>query len=300
MRIGYPCINRTIGCTGSRTFRLKSYSEERLIAAASNNLDCLLQMLRFNAEHKILFFRISSDLIPFASHDVCQLDWPSYFGRELGEIGDYISSHDMRISMHPGQYTVLNSPDVSTVGNSIEELLYHARVLDAMALDRSAKIQIHVGGVYGDRGKGMLRFVERWRDLDDRVKERLVIENDERNYSLSDCLGIHDNTGIPVLFDVLHHEMNNRGESLAGAFALFTKTWEEEDGTPMVDYSQSTGGPGARHSESIDVHQYKRFLEQTKAFDYDVMLEIKDKEASVLRVLPILVSDPRFYPRSGV
>ncbi len=296
MRIGYPCINRTIGCTGSRTFRLKSYSEERLIAAASNNLNCLSQMLRFNADHKILFFRISSDLIPFASHEVCQFDWTGYFRRELGEIGAYIRSHDMRISMHPGQYTVLNTPDDSVLDKSMEELLYHAKVLDAMALDKSAKIQLHVGGVYGDRGKGRLRFVERWRDLDERVKERLVIENDERNYTLGDCLGIYDETGIPVLFDVLHHEVHNCGEGLENAFALFTRTWQEEDGKPMVDYSQRTAGPGARHSETIEMEQFKRFLEDTKAFDYDLMLEIKDKEASVLRVVPILLSDPRFYP----
>jgi len=98
-----------------------------------------------------------------------------------------------------------------------------------------------------------------------------------------DCLQIHAETGIPVLFDVLHHELNNSGEGLKDAFALFAKTWEEEDGIPMVDYShQRTAGLNTRHSESIDVEHFKRLLEQTRPFDYDVMLEIKDKEKRVL------------------
>jgi UV DNA damage endonuclease len=301
MKIGYPCINWTIGCKGDRRFRLNSYSEKRLIDTARNNLDCLLQILRFNVQHGILFFRITSDLIPFASHAVCQFDWLSHFRREFEEIGSYINLHDIRISMHPGQFTLLNTPDDSVLENSTRELLYHAQVLDAMALDSTAKIQLHVGGVYGDKGKGILRFIERYKSLDEQIKNRLVIENDDRNYSLTDCLRIHAEIGIPVLFDVLHHELNNSGEGLKDAFALFTKTWEEEDGIPMVDYSQRrTAGLNIRHSESIDVEQFKRFLEQTRPFNYDVMLEIKDKEKSALRALPILVSDPRFYSTSRV
>jgi UV DNA damage endonuclease len=298
MKVGYPCINWTIGCKGDRTFRLKSYSEERLIDTARNNLDCLLQMLRFNVEHNILFFRITSDLIPFASHAVCRFDWPSYFRGEFQEIGSYINHHDIRISMHPGQFTVLNTPDSSILENSKRELLYHVRVLNAMGLDSTAKVQMHVGGVYGDRRGGILRFMERYGCLDERIKKRLVIENDERNYSLSDCLRIHAETGIPVLFDVFHHELRNSGEGPDEAFALFTRTWKTEDGIPMVDYShRGTERLNSRHSDSLAVERFERFLEETKPFDYDVMFEIKDKEKSVLKVLPILVGDPRF--RSG-
>jgi len=125
--------------------------------------------------------------------------------------------------MHPGQFTVLNTPDPSVLENSTKELLYHIRVLDAMRLDSTAKIQLHVGGIYGNKQKAILQFIERYRELDKKIKKRLVIENDERNYSLRDCLRIHTETGIPVLFDVLHHELRNSGEGLKETFTLFTK-----------------------------------------------------------------------------
>jgi len=258
-------------------------------------------MLRFNVEQNILFFRITSDLVPFASHPVCRFDWLNHFRREFEEIEEYVNYHQIRISMHPGQFTILNTPDDSVLENSIRELLYHAQVLDAMALDSTAKIQLHVGGIYGDKRGSILRFIKRYRSLDRQIKKRLVIENDDRNYNLNDCLRIHAETGIPVLFDVLHHELINSGEGLKDAFPLFTRTWEEADGIPMVDYShQRKAALNTKHCETIDVEHFRRFLGQTEPFDYDVMLEIKDKEESVLKVLPILASDARFYRRAFV
>jgi UV DNA damage endonuclease len=79
MKIGYPCINQTIGCKSNRKFRLKSYSEQRLIDTVTSNLGCLTEILKFNVEHHILFFRITSDLVPFASHPICKFDWVPYF-----------------------------------------------------------------------------------------------------------------------------------------------------------------------------------------------------------------------------
>ncbi|MFC2018223.1 UV DNA damage repair endonuclease UvsE [Chloroflexota bacterium] len=295
MRIGYPCINRTLGCKGSRTFRLKSYSEERLVSTVRNNLDCLLNMLRFNVEHDILFFRITSDLVPFASHPVCDFDWLEYFDLDFKAIGKFIIAQNIRISMHPGQFTVLNSPQEGVMESSIKELEYHTQVLDAMGLDRSAKIQLHIGGVYGSKEKGMTRFMERYHALDSRIKRRLIIENDERNYSLADCLQIHSHTRVPILFDSLHHELNNTGETVEEVFTLLVPTWSQEDGLAMIDYSSSrTSAQRLRHTESIDLQHFTQFITRTRPHDCDIMLEIKDKEKSALKAVEMLRSDDRF------
>ena len=296
MKIGYPCINRTIGCKGDQTFRLKSYSEQRLIDTVTSNLDCLANILKFNVEHHILFFRITSDLVPFASHPICQFDWISYFKNTLASIGRYIKSNSIRISMHPGQYTILNTPDSRVLSNSIRELQYHADVLDALGLDPSAKIQIHVGGVYGNKDGSIRRFIERYHSLDEAIRRRLVIENDDRSYTFSDCLRIYKETGVPILFDVFHHELNYARSSDTEALADSTKTWQVHDGLPMVDFSgQRDSGTKVSHMESIDTYHFIHFLTATSDFDFDLMLEIKDKELSALKAVEIARKDKRFF-----
>jgi len=295
IRIGYPCINWTIGCKADRTFRLKSYSEERLVKIVENNLDCLLEILRFNLRHSLLFFRITSDLVPFASHPVCQFNWQEHFTKQFKKIGDFIKTNDIRISMHPDQFILIDTVDDRVWEKSRRELVYHAQVLELMELDTSARIQLHVGGVYGDKKGSIKRFVERFQKLEDIVKRRLVIENDDKNYTLEDCLRISDEIGIPVLFDVFHHELNSSGETVPEAFQLFTETWKGKDGIPMVDYSsQKKGGTKSGHAVSIDLTHFKKLLAETEPFDFDVMLEIKDKEKSALKAVKAASQDYRF------
>jgi len=198
--------------------------------------------------------------------------------------------------MHPGQFTLINSLNNRVFENSVRELVYHTQVLDLMELDTSAKIQIHVGGVYKDREKSMARFAERFEKLDELVKRRLVIENDDSRYRLRDCLRISAKTGVPVLFDVFHHRVNSSGETTREAFGLFTETWTEKDGLPMVDYSsQKTGHKMGKHVETINLEHFGAFLDKSKPYDFDLMLEIKDKEISALKAIEIVSQDNRFY-----
>ena len=295
MRIGYPCINTTIGCRSNRTFRLKSYSEERLKETVENNLDCLMKILRFNVSYNLLFFRITSDLIPFASHPVCRFNWQEHFEEHFESIGDFIQRNRMRVSMHPDLFIVINSVDSKVFENSVRELAYHAHVLGLMELDTSAKVQIHIGGIYGNKEKSMKRFVERFEKLDEAIRRRLAIENDDKRYTLHDCLQISGETGAPVLFDVFHHELNNSGERMTKAFELFTGTWKEDDGLPMVDYSsQRENSSKGKHAESINLEHFRNFLEETKPFDFDIMLEIKNKEKSALKAAKVASQDDRF------
>ncbi len=284
MKIGYPCLNRTIGCTSSHTFRLRSYSPQRLLQTVRQNLECLKHMLEFNREYGLLFFRISSDLVPFASHPVCQVPWPEIFAAEFEALGTFIKDSGMRISMHPDQFTLINSPTIDIFKRGSAELSYHARVLDLLKLDLTAKIQIHGGGVYGDKAKSMDRFRHRFDKLPGPVRRRLVLENDDRQYSLFDCLQISRRSGIPVLFDSLHHQLNHNGEGLGPALSMAAATWRKKDGLPMVDYStQKKGGRPGSHAESINLREFAAFFTAVGEIDFDIMLEIKDKEKSALR-----------------
>ena len=286
MKVGYPCANRSIGCTSSSTFRLASYSENRLQATIENNLKCLMKILKYNKEKGIYFFRISSNIIPFASHPVCTFDWVKQFKKEFREAGDFIKQNKMRISMHPDQFVLINSPHEDVVNRSINELYYHCLVLDSLELDSTAKIQIHVGGVYKAKSKAIKRFIKKYKSLSSALKKRLVIENDDRLYTLRDCLEIHAQIGLPILFDTLHHECLNTGETKRGAIEAALKTWRAEDGILMVDYSsQESGAKKGKHAESIDIKNFKNFLDEIKGLDFDIMLEIKDKEKSAAQAV---------------
>ena len=294
MRIGYPCINRSIGCTASRTFRLASYTEERMRDIINGNLACLEKILAYNVRHGMLFFRITSDLVPFASHPVCTFPWQEEFAGVFEKIGEYIRQYGFRISMHPDQFVLLNAPDKGVLQRSIDDLGYQVQVLDLMGLAPSAKVQVHVGGVYGDKPAGIDRFVKQYDLLDTAIQDRLVIENDERLYTLSDCLAIHERTGIPVIADAFHHSLLNNGEHFFSLLDPVRKAWKAADGIPMVDYSsQEPGRRVGAHAGHIVAEDFRQFLKETLPADFDIMLEIKDKEKSALAALALARNDPR-------
>jgi UV DNA damage endonuclease len=200
--------------------------------------------------------------------------------------------------MHPDQFVLLNSPDEGVVDRSIRELAYQVSILDLMGLDRTAKIQIHVGGVYGDKAASIDRFVENYADLDIRIRNRLVIENDERLYSFADCYAVHRRTGIPVILDTFHHSLLNGGESLRDVLMAQRETWKTHDGLPMVDYStQEEGKRAGAHTEHIVGEDFRKFIRDSQPCDLDLMLEIKDKEKSAGIALALAAQDTRLVTR---
>jgi UV DNA damage endonuclease len=260
----------------------------------------LKRILEYNVRNNLLFFRISSDLIPFASHPICRLDWDKHFRPLLKQLGDFIKRHSIRISMHPDQFVVLNSPNNKVVENSINELKYHCKVLDAMGLDDTAKVQIHVGGVYGNKAEAINRFIRTFngsgRFIDSVIRRRLVVENDDHLYNLRDCLKINRQTGIPIVFDSFHHELFSNQEPLRLALKDAMQTWNScRDGIPIVDYSSQNNendkgkrGRKGKHADKIDLIKFRRFIEEVQGLNFDIMFEIKDKEKSALKAVKVL------------
>ncbi|MDN5868755.1 MAG: hypothetical protein L0H55_15330, partial [Candidatus Nitrosocosmicus sp.] len=183
--------------------------------------------------------------------------------------------------------------DPKIVRNSINELEYHADVLDSMKLDYSAKIQIHVGGVYKNKEQSIKNFINNYENLlSDKVKKRLVIENDDYRYSLKDCIFIHEQTKTPILLDIFHHECLNDNLSLIDAIYKVIKTWHRPiDGIPLIDYSnQEPNQRKGKHALTIDLTHFKDFISLISSFDLDldIMLEVKDKEKSAERAVRML------------
>jgi UV DNA damage endonuclease len=291
MKIGYPCINHSIGKQTVSTFRLSSYTEEKFMQCVNYNLATLVEILKFNIANNFMFFRISSDMIPFASHPICKFDWKEYFKSNLIKIGQLIKDHDIRISMHPDQFVLINSKSQEIVNNSIRELEYHTELLDLMKLDYSAKVQIHIGGVYGDKEKAKKQFISNYKTLlSANIKKRLVIENDDHLYNLKDCIEIHEYIGIPILFDVFHHIYFDNNLPLHIALQLSNNTWNHsKDGIMMIDYSnQELNQRKGKHSHTLDIKQFEKFILSVSNLDFDIILEIKDKEKSAKKAIEVI------------
>jgi len=226
---------------------------------------------------------------------IAPFTWRQRFADELRELGATAHECRVRLSMHPDQFVLINSPKRSVVESSVRELLYHAELLDAIdsgGAPSMSRIQVHVGGLYGDRAGALRRFCDEYRRLPASVRSRLVVENDDRLFGLADCLQLHRETGVPVLLDTFHHECLNRGEPLEDALVAAAATWPAGE-RPMVDYSeQQHGARRGAHAESLTPDAFRRFLQAVRdsgvAVGLDVMLEIKDKEASALQALTIL------------
>ena len=288
MKIGYACLALAVPGSDMKSCTLKNAAENRLLSLTEYNLDALGHLIDYNIRNGILLFRISSDLIPFGSATAKDLPWERFFASKLTAIGQKIQNSGMRVSMHPGQYTVLNSPDESVARRSVEDLLYHDKVLSALGLSREHKIVLHLGGVYGDKTQAKARFISRYRELNPSIRSRLVLENDDRLFHIGDVLETAGAEGIPVIFDTLHNSANPCDPSVSDAdwIRRCSSTWLEEDGPQKIHYSQQHPDrkPGA-HSESIAIDAFLKFYHELAGMDLDIMLEVKDKNVSALKCL---------------
>ena len=291
MRIGYACLTVAVEQTGIKNSTLKHASAERLLALTGENLAALERMIDYNAKNGISLYRISSDLVPFGSSLAAALPWESIFAGTFASLAKKIAKGGLRVSMHPGQYSVLNSPNVGVVRRAMDDLVYHARVLDALGLDRTHKIILHVGGKYGDPTGALARFREAYRDLSDSIRRRLVLENDGSIYTIAEVLDLCSAVGAPAVYDNLHNAIHPADAFRSDAFWVDAcrPTWRTEDGAPKTHYSQPNPQKArGAHSETIAIDPFLTYVEALPEPKPDIMLEVKDKNRSAVKCQLVL------------
>ncbi len=218
---------------------------------------------------------------------------------ELAEIGRLARSTDLRLSFHPAQHVVVNAPDPELAARSAADLAMQAAILDSMALGPEAVVVTHVGGIYGDRAAARARFVEHYEVLPEGVRRRLALENDDTRFGVADTLWVHRRTGIRLIFDNLHHRLNNPDglppwDTLAACLA----TWPV-DIRPKIHFStprtewmveERSGGEQptvrqarwARHSDYVNPFEFIDFMRMAEGLrPFDVMLEVRAKDLAL-------------------
>jgi len=304
MNIGYACINMQLSypqkyggkergvkpiTTGrsmiKRTFLSKGvdYASELTLANAMD----LDKIMDWNILNGYNFFRITSGLAPWKS----EYEWEDL--KDIERIRMYLHSagvkaktHNLRITSHPGPFNVLTSPHPHVVDNCVSDLTDHGEVFDMMGLSRTPynKINIHIGGAYGDKESAMERFCVNFERLPDSVKSRLTVENDDKAsmYSVKDLYeGVYKRIGIPIVFDYHHHKFCTGDLSEQQALEMAISTWPEGI-TPATHYSESRRDE--QKDETIRVQAHSDYVYdkiETYGNEIDVMVEAKAKELAV-------------------
>lgn len=258
-------------------------------ALALKNIVDLEKIVDWNILAGIELYRMSSDMFPWMSeYEFYQLPDISEIRIVLERIGEKVRKHQHRLTYHPGPFNVLATNSEKVLKNTIKELRQHGEIMDMLALPCTpfSKINIHIGGAYGDKTTAMQRFVKNFYLLPETVRNRLTVENDDRAsmFSIKDLLQIHEATGIPVVFDYLHHQFCTGGLTEAVAMLAAYATWPQ-DIIPVVHYSsakkvfEDAAAREAAHADYIydAVNSYGK--------EVDIVLEAKAKEQAVLQYL---------------
>jgi UV DNA damage endonuclease len=262
------------------------------------SLGYLREIFAYLDEVDIRLYRMASGLAPYATHP----DHPEFHGQvdecaaELAEVGAEACRLGLRLSFHPSQYIVLNSPDADLARRSAADVEVQAAILAAMGLDDEAVVVLHVGGVYGDREAARARFARRYERLSPVARRRLALENDDGRFDVEDVLWLHDRIGIRVIFDVHHHHCYNRRDlQTAEAARLCLATWQGWAARPKVHFSSPRTDWGFRHGSKEQASQprwssHAEFADPFAFIDLyrsvadgapDVILEAKAKDVAV-------------------
>ncbi len=301
MNLGYACINMTLGgqkpkITTNRSMIKKTFVDKGIDYAGElsllNSRD-LCEIVKWNVENGINFFRISSDIFPWASEYNIE-DLPQYqrIKTVLSSCGNYTRDNRVRLTSHPGPFNVLVSPREHVVQNTITDLTNYGKVFDLLGLDRTPynKINIHCNGVYGDKQSALDRFCKNFELLPESVQTRLTVENDDKAsmYSVKDLMYIHERIGIPIVFDYHHHKFCTGDMTEQEALELAISTWPKGI-TPVVHYSESKALHESNQKLKPQAHSdYINNLPSTYGNNVDIMVESKAKELSILPHLNLI------------
>jgi UV DNA damage endonuclease len=257
---------------------------EKVSQICLENAITLQKALQFCAGHHIGAFRVNSQILPVKTHpkagyDIGELPDAQEILALFRRSGEFAQKHNLRLSFHPDQFVVLSSPNPDVVSRSVAELEYQAEVAVWIGAD---VINIHGGGVYGDKAEVVRRFAKHLNLLSDNARQKLTVENDDKSYTPSDLLPLCQAEEIPLVYDVHHHRCLPDGESVEEITEAAMATWNREPLFHISSPLEGWEGPKpSRHHDYIDARD---FSECWKDLDITSEVEAKAKELAVLQL----------------
>jgi UV DNA damage endonuclease len=295
MNLGYACINTALSANKimtNRTMRRKTFDAKGLDYVsdlALQNVKDLETIVHWNNEHNIKLFRLSSQIFPWMEeYEFSDLKDSDEIFERMFQIGEIARQENQRLTMHPGPYHCLASPTPKVVQRTILGLNKHSEQFDMMGYEPSHynKINIHIGGAYGDKTAALERFCKNFHLLSENTKKRLVVENDDspNEYSVKDLYeGVYKTIKTPVTFDYFHHKFNTGGQTEEEALKLAATTWPKGV-TQCCHYSESRRKEKLDESIRPQAHSdiiYEKI--QTYGLEPDIVIEAKLKEQAIFQ-----------------
>ncbi len=337
IRLGYACINETLSAkkiSCNRTCRLatvlaagdktsadpksETYSKavyDFLTDYGIRNLKAVHQILVWNKDNDIFFYRMSSDMFPHIGNleikkVLTDTHWINYNSLKFAEtliyeIGAYAQKYNIRLTMHPDHFNQMASKSTDVLEKTELDLAWHARLLDLLQIGaqnyleyRNLKTRnvcldstlcLHGGGVYNDKASSIKRWKKFFKSLPENIRNRICLENCERSYSADDLLPICEELNIPLIFDFHHyacwkyyHQDNPEQSSIKDLMPRILATWKRRDIVPKFHLSdQAENKRVGAHHDYVQLIP-KKLLTLSETTKVDIMIEAKAKEAAVL------------------
>ncbi|MFE1242676.1 UV DNA damage repair endonuclease UvsE [Fictibacillus sp. NPDC058756] len=268
--------------------RDKKEREAQLLAITKNNLERTLRVLHYCIAHELPLYRMSSSIVPLATHPEAAWDYLKKTKQECKEIEKLVKKYNLRTSMHPNQYTLFTSPRPEVTVNAVKDMQYHYDLLKGMGIEDRSYINIHVGGAYGDKETALERFYENIKMLPSNVKSRMTLENDDKTFTTEETLEVCEKEGVPLMFDYHHYKANPGDTPLEELLPRFVQTWKNTGRPPKVHLSSPKDEKAYRsHHDFVSLDYVLPFFKMVSAFtdELDVMIEAKQKDRAALQLI---------------
>ena len=268
----------------------KNYNASKLLEITKNNLDSLYEIIKYNVKNNFHFYRLTSKLVPLATHEKVDFDYITPLLDEYKKIGKLINDNNIRVDTHPDQYAVLNSMNSKIFKNTVEILEYHYKIMDAIGI-KDKIIILHVGSSACGKKASITRFINNFNKLPDHIKKCIAVENDDKVYNIKDVLELCHKINVPMVLDYHHFICNNEKEDINDYLKEIIDTWDGK--LPKMHFSSPKSKLKKEfrsHSDYINKECFIKFINILKKQDkdIDIMLEAKAKDYAISRLVRCL------------
>ncbi len=288
VRLGYACISKTLDITTSKTYTYTKYKEtkdnKKLEEIIEQNLHNLIETLKYNIKNNIHFYRLSSNIIPLATHKEVNINYLDKYKKYYKTISNLINKNNLRIDLHASPYCILNSTKKEVIENTMASLEYYYNLLNIMNIKNKLVI-LHIGSNEFGKKNSLTRFINNFKLLPKHIQDIIAIENDDKTFTIDDCLSIREKINIKIVLDYHHFLCNNTNNNIEDYLQEIFNTWKNI--TPKIHFSSPKNKKEYRaHNDYIEVESFIKFINICQKYneDIDIMLEAKEKDEALFRL----------------